>query len=287
MFEDSYKNLSPKLLYHYTSLEVMYKILEQDEMWAGNIRFSNDYMEGIILPDGKNETNDNYAISLSTEGDLLSQWRGYCGNGGVSIEMMFKSEPIRFKIIDKDFDKTGGCIEDLCFPFPVIYLEVKKGQPNEFKKHLEVHKGIELKSFLLQIIPYLKNKHFFEEKEYRLVFSNNDYRLSKCINYRDIGNGSKVPYIKIRPKGEYGITERVPSVEAEFDKDINDILKSFQERNGVMRIIRIPFCANQQSLYEKLWVEAERLNFAVPITFGTIILEFQINGYFLFAFKSL
>ncbi|MDP4121427.1 MAG: hypothetical protein Q8876_10315, partial [Bacillota bacterium] len=137
----------------------------------------------------------------------------------------------------------------------------EKGQAGELRKHLEVLPDMDentMKQLLPLLVPYVKNKHFVEEAEYRLIFPNNDYSLSKCIHYRDIGNGSKVPYIKIRPKGEYGITERVPSVDAEYDRDIDHIQK--ERRGSKTMIIRVPFCATQQSIYEKLWEKVKKKN---------------------------
>ena len=46
LFDKCKKEMNPNKLYHYTNLDVAYKILENDEMWAGNIRFSNDLSEG-------------------------------------------------------------------------------------------------------------------------------------------------------------------------------------------------------------------------------------------------
>ncbi len=102
------------LLYHYTKLDTLWKILDSDSLYARNIRFSNDANEYIF---GKtiierfihqfsglteNEKNEiirdmeenpimHFMVCFCKNGDLLSQWRGYAQNG-----------------VSLGFDFTGG-----------------------------------------------------------------------------------------------------------------------------------------------------------------------------------
>ena len=72
-----------------------------------------------------------------------------------------------------------------------------ESKKKEIKDTIAAQKGdanIELED----ILPYLKNSIFFEEKESRMVFSNIDGRLSKCIHFRILQNGVKVPYIIVK-----------------------------------------------------------------------------------------
>lgn len=103
------------LLYHYTKLDTLWKILESDSFFARNIRFSNDFNEYMTgrktiekfvreLKDTEKDIEEHkkeeilkrisenpmmyFMVCFCEEGDLLSQWRGYAQNG-VSIGMDF------------------------------------------------------------------------------------------------------------------------------------------------------------------------------------------------------
>lgn len=97
-------------LYHYCSNETLLAILSSRRLRLSDLRLSNDRLEGRlvrerienlanngVLPSYANEHLKNkiklvedeyrgFGFCLSTEGDLLSQWRGYADDGhGVSI----------------------------------------------------------------------------------------------------------------------------------------------------------------------------------------------------------
>ena len=75
----------PQNLYHYTSLSILFKIIEGDALWFSNTRFSNDSSEEKMIDDNciyfKRSTPDNYLFCFCGDSDQLSQWRGYCCNG--------------------------------------------------------------------------------------------------------------------------------------------------------------------------------------------------------------
>jgi Protein of unknown function (DUF2971) len=104
----------PANLYHYTSLDVLLKILNSGILWASNLRYLNDsseyahllvvvdrrVQELLVKADGqraahlallsrilrKNMDRDVFAACFSTKKDDLNQWRGYCPPGlGVCI----------------------------------------------------------------------------------------------------------------------------------------------------------------------------------------------------------
>jgi hypothetical protein len=102
----------PKPLFHYTSAEALLSIISTKRMWATNLEYTNDptdlkhgekvvsdaldraisrcdnqflcsWLEGFKHTTRQQlEQNDYYAISFCTDGDLLSQWRGYGALGG-------------------------------------------------------------------------------------------------------------------------------------------------------------------------------------------------------------
>jgi hypothetical protein len=106
----------PEVVYHYTSMDSLQKILESRELWSTSIRYLNDvlerkhyfsaikpripeliaagvygarpFLETLNAPD--EETKPFFALpfvtSFSKLADSLPQWRSYCPNGnGVSI----------------------------------------------------------------------------------------------------------------------------------------------------------------------------------------------------------
>lgn len=89
-----------KPLYHYTSREVFWKIMESETFLARHIMFSNDYEENKIGTQKINKAMDAVGIKLKEadslpfmicfceKEDLLSQWRGYAKEG-VALEFDF------------------------------------------------------------------------------------------------------------------------------------------------------------------------------------------------------
>lgn len=105
------------MLYHYTSAASMWKILESDQMYARNTRFSNDASELLAgreigkeyiklrrKPKGKKlpaaerdkinkavETapEEYYMLCFCDKENLLGQWRGYAFSSGVNIGFDF------------------------------------------------------------------------------------------------------------------------------------------------------------------------------------------------------
>lgn len=176
--------------YHYTSIEIFHNIVDNCEFRAHNTRFSNDYSEERVVPEQflkeNNYIGDNYFICLCENGDLLSQWRGYCSDGGVSIELSFPEKEMNFTILGNN---ASDILNFYSIPLPISY--VKKigsgGLHSELKNNLE-------------FLPLLKNGHFSEEQEYRILFKNKDHFLDKCIFERKLDNSTRVPYLKVKFK---------------------------------------------------------------------------------------
>lgn len=185
--------------YHYTSLPVLFNILEGNELWAANVRFSNDAMEERILKLDNLSMRDDYIICFCAENDKLSQWRGYCHNGGAAIKF-YLSYPQEYSILHSDFDKTGNYEVYENTPLPVVYVDPNADANGKRKavKSIITSSGYENEITLEDLLPYMKNGCFYEEKELRFVFSNINSSLSKCIRFRTLSDGIKVPYIVIR-----------------------------------------------------------------------------------------
>ena len=206
--------------YHYTSLPVLFSILEGNEFWAANVRFSNDAMEERMLKLDDLSMRDDYIICFCAENDKLSQWRGYCHNGGVAIKLNL-AYPQNYSILHSDFDKTGNYEIYENTPLPVVYLNPKV---NTTAKRSEVDNVIAASGYAKEItledlLPYMKNGCFYEEKELRFVFSNINSSLSKCIRFRTLSDGVKVPYIVVRHGIEGKMKGNCMTDIAEYDNE--------------------------------------------------------------------
>lgn len=234
-------------LYHYTSLKVLFNILEGDSIWASNVRFSNDSMEEKILSLDNPYIRDDYIICFSSEGDALSQWRGYCHEGGAAIKFNFNGLK-KYSILDADYEKNKKYIICDNAPIPVFYVSpdnnpeiLKRGIVDTIKEK----DGTE-KISLEDVLPYLKNGMFYEEKELRLVFSNIGGSLSKCICFRTLENGVKIPYMIVK-SGDIGKMNqtRIPKACSYTDEQIKRLIKDRDE-------IWIEECADQENKYYEI-----------------------------------
>lgn len=212
------KSTCTDILYHYTSIEKLFSILEEDAFWASRSRFSNDSTEGEIL--GKDWINrehyygDNYIVCFCGDNDKLSQWRGYCPYGGASIGFKFINEST-YTIYKSGMGETKSNMELYKnTPLPVIYCrtdnyaendngiyDAKENLLNSWKEieQLLPDKNNEpYKIGLRDIVPYLKSGYFIEESEYRLMFDNSNGELEDYIQFRTLTDGTKIPYIIVK-----------------------------------------------------------------------------------------
>lgn len=181
--------------HHYTSLPTLFEILESDSLWASNVRFSNDEMEDKILKTDETSIRDDYMICFCNEKDMLSQWRGYCYDGGASIKFQIQF-PRTYSILHADYDSTKKYFSYENVPLPVVYVSEYDMEDQDMVQR--AIKSIRARISADDILPYLKNGKFYEEKELRLVFSNVRDCFSKCVRFRMLSNGAKVPYLVIK-----------------------------------------------------------------------------------------
>ncbi len=245
---------------HYTSLEVLFNILEGDSIWASNVRFSNDAMEERMLKLDNLHMRDDYIVCFCSEGDALSQWRGYCPQGGAAIKLRLNGIQ-KYSILHADFDKTHKYEVYENTPLPVLYImsSIKTESQSEMKK-AEIIRTIELKEketgikvALDDVLPYIKNGMFYEEKELRLAFANVKGNLSECVRFRTLTNGVKVPYIVIK-SGDVGQMWHKCSTKLNNYTD-DELLELIDDRGDIW----IPEGSDQEKQYYKLFERIQQL----------------------------
>ncbi len=284
------KSTCTDIIYHYTYIYKLFFILEGDSFWASRSRFSNDSTEGEILGEEwinlEHYYGDNYIVCFCGDNDKLSQWRGYCPNGGASIGFKFISEST-YTICKSGMSEPKSNMELYKnTPLPVIYCrmdnraendngiyDVKENLQNSWKEIEqllpETNKGL-YKIGLRDIVPYLKSGYFIEESEYRLMFDNSNGELEDYIQFRTLTDGTKIPYIIVKCgdllRGEHSIkryfsTEKIGEIFKEHiesrirepivipaGKDQKDVCREFTKLFNQHKIER----ANTPKL-EKRW----------------------------------
>ncbi len=253
------------ILYHYTSIEKLFSILEGDSFWASRSRFSNDSTEGEILGaewiNKEHYYGDNYIVCFCGDNDKLSQWRGYCPYGGASIGFKFIDSSTYTICKSGESDSKNNMELYKNTPLPVIYCRTDDSAPNDSgiynakenlnnswdeitKKLPDQNNGIHHIE-MRHIVPYLKSGYFIEENEYRLVFDNTNGELEDYIQFRTLSDGIKIPYIIVK----YGnLINGGNSIRRYFTKD--NIEQIFNERikSSMREPIVIPAGKDQKEI---------------------------------------
>jgi hypothetical protein len=267
-------------LYHYTSLETLFKILENDSLWFFSLRFSNDPTEEKILDkeklNGIDYRGDNFCLSLSADkGDTFNQWRGYCNNGGASIGFHFDSDYTEgvsnFSVLHADYDSSKKVHNVTSVAVPVIYLSCEREPLEETQTFFtgrfdKVSQLLESENKsngnLLRkscFVPLFKHPQFCQEREVRIILSNSDYELSECIRFRSLKDGTKIPFIvvkhgfinsSIKKKRPTEKKERpTEKKERPTEKNLSKICKN-PNMPGVP--VLLPNCQNQSKLHDAM-----------------------------------
>lgn len=202
-------NTPGKPLYHYTSREVFWLIMESETFLARHIKFSNDYQENEIgtqmielaMREAKMPSSEvdalPFMICFCEKGDLLSQWRGYAKEG-VAMEFDFSkglydmhegfSTYYCYTIMNNDTENKKGAAAYLSnpltgdeklfmgailSPYSVIYTGNEDEVASIVRENIEKIKNASVENKQQRafgMIPYIKNDKFEEECEYRLLF---------------------------------------------------------------------------------------------------------------------
>lgn len=229
-----YADKPEKTLYHYTSFTGLLGIIKSQSLWASDIRFLNDAAEmkhtadllrdeiARRLEEGKSNSKllsqfrdwlfhritDGhmlFVVSLTANGNLLSQWRGYCPLGkGISVG--FNSRVISDCAARQSFI-IGKCIYDSARQSELTKsildeiekLAVARGENKDASKrhpsqsYHDVFEEVE--ADLLRVAAILKHTSFKEEEEWRAVSPVLTNYVNSPIYYRE-GMSMLVPYLE-------------------------------------------------------------------------------------------
>lgn len=213
-------------LYHYTSVLAYKCIVESRCFWASDVRFLNDDNEirygyakvkGAIsskIDDSlvsdvaveallalENNLFDDFgvcSVSFCTDGDLLSQWRGYGNEQGVSIGV--NSEKIRkiegfdiYRVIYEE-RRQDRIISDSIELYCRRYAQLKaSGWQGDDLKHF----GLQASYVFDRMIAAFKAPSFQEEGEVRAFARKYAHTLRRGVKFRE-KNGIIIPYYEMK-----------------------------------------------------------------------------------------
>lgn len=266
------------LRYHYTDAQGLLGIIQNGRLWATDIRFLNDPSEGSFLSErligimeskagGISETEQDiirglrkalcnprsnyssFCASLSANGDLLSQWRGYgsFGNGyavGMKLGGGFPHPQIA-QYYDVVYGDEG--LEELAFDLLDLFVSSFEEWKDLMFDEWAYTVSVLAKSF--------KDPSYSEEQESRLVctysWDNNDnFQNEIPLQFRARGS-DLIPFIPMSlgllKEGEaprLPIKRIVVGPGVDFDRNcisIHELLKAHSYDDVVVEQSVIPF----------------------------------------------
>lgn len=270
----------PPLLYHYTGQDGLTGILSSEAVWASQVQYLNDGQELTLCldltgrwlrsqPDFQGDGRrsrllramegwlervglvDVYVASFTEEGDLLSQWRGYCRPGDAfsigipSTHLVAAAYP---------FWRLLRCVYEQAEQFALIAAHVeehverleqaRRDFPDEDEsKRLDSVAFIFLIE-LLQLAPAIKHWEFREEREWRLVSPRLIEYPSTRVMFRR-GRHTLIPYYEYPLTGLHDVDlEVIVGPTQHPDLSINAVLSLLKHkgyRSGARRSSKVPF----------------------------------------------
>ena len=234
--ENLYSDIPKETLYHYTTFTGLMGIVSSQMLWASDIRYMNDSAElkhtadlirieitqritaGHAKPNLLNQflewvthriTNGHmlFAASFRSNGNLLSQWRGY-SKLGKGVSLGFNPSYIMKCAREQSF-QIGRCIYNSADQRRLIKQVVDSVEvlakahhenkdileKNDPQSYYDVFEKIE--TDLLRIAAILKHPSFQEEEEWRIVSpALTDYVTSPVL-FRE-GTSMLVPYVEFK-----------------------------------------------------------------------------------------
>ncbi|QNF35258.1 DUF2971 domain-containing protein [Adhaeribacter swui] len=200
-----YTQITPEvpMLYHYTSQIGILGLINNKKLWFTNIYYMNDSTEYSYSLKVIKETlhrlygigkdlsmffPNRYAIepifsfSLSEKGDSLSQWRGYCPNGGYSISFFDFDNQDQVNLMMKTHNMyIGKCVYNPGIIDEFVKEVIVELSPENFviEREAALRQGslgkwlgqcyTKILSNTMKYAPLIKHPSFEEEQEWRMV----------------------------------------------------------------------------------------------------------------------
>ena len=236
----------PEVVYHYTSIEGFFGIVEKKSIWLSDFSYLNDRRELTygadtakeairLMAEAESDTgilellstwtrnlhslqNRVCITSFSCEDDSLSQWRAY---GPLAIG--FTTRPLALHV-DQSRLQAVEYIPEVQKKLVEIYLHHLKSaysvdvSLDRLERIPDVYHKVER---LLELIAFFKDPAFKSENEYRLVYIDNPEVLESVGLQRPpksfrISNGRIVPYVSS--------TDILPSKDRKFELEISEVV---------------------------------------------------------------
>jgi len=155
-----------------------------------------------------------FSFSLSEREDSLSQWRGYCPDGGYAISFFENKAFSRSQLcrmIDTNDLFIGKCLYTDTEHKTLLYEHIVGHTPESFLDYMDDTRRDSTKQvksqgkyFLLDKIlkniltyaPFIKHNKFQDEQEWRIIASSDNQNYKRLIKFRE-GKGFIVPYLEI------------------------------------------------------------------------------------------
>lgn len=183
-----------RIIYHYTNFTGLYGIVANKCLWCTSIRFLNDKSEfehafsiakeiiysNTLKKRSKSELDKmkdyiehphrmfyferddtHFIVSFSDEPNLLSQWRAYCRDGGVSIGFDYET------LKNFNNEKLYGSVK----LYQCNYDDSKKIVRSSLNSLKEIDFYL-LAEAIGKVAPFVKHKSFKEERERRIMIMN-------------------------------------------------------------------------------------------------------------------
>jgi hypothetical protein len=212
----------PSIIYHYTSQYGLLSILESKSLWASKIRYTNDSSEFVqtikwvenelnerkvsaddeelgaiedLLMDIENIGELNICIcSFTKNGNLLSQWRGY-GGQAIGYSIGFDSKSL-IEVSSAHGFVFVKCVYNKEEQSNILCRFIDSAIRRASENRGEIDDIVEELCF---IASFMKNSHFGEEDEWRLL-SGAQNSKSEWFKFRS-GANAIIPYYSIPLEG--------------------------------------------------------------------------------------
>jgi Protein of unknown function (DUF2971). len=276
-----YADMPQGTLYHYTTFSGLLGIVGSRAIWASDIRYMNDSAElrhtvGLVAAEVRERINSGHAApgplslfvdwvthritngcmlfgaSFRSQGNLLSQWRGY-STPGKGVSLGFSPEYI-LRCAKRQRFMIGRCIYEPSRQQALIRrmvdaveqltagLEYEKYPPKE-RNNLYLSAFSTMETDLLRIAAILKHPSFHEEKEWRIVSPVVANTAESPVLFRE-GHAMLVPYIEFNLSMDDKpliMDHLYLGPTANINISMHS-LKMFLEQNGIVPQRGIDFC---------------------------------------------